>query len=110
VGIYGLTSYAVVQRTREIGIRMALGADRTHLVGEILGRALILALYGILLGVPAAMALSHAIRHMLFAVQPTDATTFAAVAAGMAAVAVLASWIPARRATRVDPMLALRSE
>jgi putative ABC transport system permease protein len=110
VGIYGLTSYTVVQRTREIGIRMALGADRRQVVGDVLWRALKLALWGILIGVPAAMALGFAIQKLLFAVQPTDTATFCAVAAGMAAVALLASWMPALRATSVDPMRALRSE
>jgi putative ABC transport system permease protein len=110
IGIYGLTSYTVVQRTREIGIRMALGADRPHVLGDVLGRALKLALWGIAIGVPAALAVTRVIRQLLFEVQPTDVATFCAVATGMAAVTLFASWIPALRATRVDPMLALRSE
>src|SRR5207248_4107352 len=110
VGIYGVIAYSVTQRTHEIGVRMALGASTTNVLGMVLRAGLLLAVVGIALGSIAAMALAPLLKSLLYGVRPLDAATFAAVAAGLAAVALLASYIPARRATKVDPMVALRYE
>ncbi len=110
VGVHGLLSYAVVQRTREIGIRLALGAPRTGVVGMVVGRGLALTLAGAAVGLAGALALSRLLRTLLFGVGPTDPVTFAAAPLVLLAVAALASYLPARRAARVDPMIALRSE
>jgi putative ABC transport system permease protein len=110
VGIHGLLGYAVVQRTRELGIRLALGAPRRRLLGEVLGHGVALALLGVGLGLVGAFALTRLLQGLLFGVAPTDPTIFAATPVILAGVAVLASCLPARRATRVDPMIALRSE
>ncbi len=110
VGVHGLLSYAVVQRTREIGIRLALGAPRAGVVGMVVGRGLALALAGAAVGLAGALGLSRLLRGLLFGVGPTDPVTFAAAPAVLLAVAALASYLPARRAARVDPMIALRSE
>jgi len=110
VGIYGLLSYAVTQRTQEMGIRLALGAQAADVLGLIMKQGLILVLLGELLGVIGAFALTRLISSLLFGVTPTDATTFIAVAAGLALVALLACYLPARRATKVDPLVALRCE
>jgi len=110
IGIFGVLSYAVSQRTREIGIRMALGAQERDVVGLVVRQAMILAASGLAAGTAAALLLSQTMTKMLFSIGPTDPATFAAVAAILAAVAVLASYVPARRATRVDPIIALRAE
>lgn len=110
VGIYGLTAYSVTQRTHEIGIRMALGADRGQVMKLILGQGMMLALLGVGAGLIAASGLTRLMRSMLFGVQPTDLVTFAAVSGLLVSVALLATLIPARRATKVDPMVALRYE
>jgi ABC-type antimicrobial peptide transport system permease subunit len=110
VGVHGTLAYGVAQRTREIGIRMALGARRRAVLGEVLARGLSLAVAGVLLGVAGAAALAHLLRSLLFGIEPTDAATFVFVAAFLVAVALVASWFPARAATRVDPMRALRAE
>ena len=110
VGIYGLTSYSVTQRTYEIGIRMALGANRSNVLKLILGRGMLLTGIAVLIGVIAAVALTRVMASLLFGVRPTDMATFAAVSAILAGVALIASYIPARRATAVDPMVALRYE
>jgi putative ABC transport system permease protein len=110
LGIFGVMSYAVVQRSREIGIRVALGADPASVLGMVLGRAAILAAAGIALGLAAALGLSRAIAGLLFSLSPTDPATLAGVGGLLLAVALLASYLPARRATRVDPLVALRSE
>jgi predicted permease len=110
IGIYGVLAYAVVQRTREIGVRVALGATRSQVVGLVLGRGLMLTAIGVGLGLMGAAAGSRYLQGMLFEITPLDLRTFAAVALGFTAVAALASYLPARRATRVDPMVALRSE
>lgn len=109
-GIFGLISYSVSRRTREIGIRVALGASRNTILGMILRETLGLALVGLAVGLPCALAASHLVGHMLFNVSPNDPATLAAVAFCLAAVAALAGYIPARRAMRVDPMVALRYE
>ena len=110
LGIFGVMSYAVVQRSREIGIRVALGAHPAHLRRTVLGQALLLAVGGVAVGLLGAVGLSRAIAGLLFDLSPTDPTTLAGVALLLTAVALLASYLPARRATRVDPLTALRSE
>jgi putative ABC transport system permease protein len=109
VGIYGLMSYTTAQRTQELGVRMALGASRPAVLRLVLGEGARLAAVGVVLGLGAALAVSRLISGMLFAVKPTDPLTLAAVSAAVAAVAALASWLPARRASRVDPARALRA-
>jgi predicted permease len=110
VGIYGVVMYGVTQRTRDIGVRVALGARPAQVVGAILGQGLRLAVFGLGIGVVGAVALTRVLRAQLFDVSPTDPATFAAIVVLLAAVAALASWLPARRATRVDPIEALRTE
>jgi putative ABC transport system permease protein len=110
IGIYGVTSYAVAQRTRELGIRLALGARPGQLLRSLLRQGLVLALCGIAVGVVAALALTRFLGGLLYDVSPTDPVTFAGVALLLAAVATAASYIPARRVTRVDPTEALRNE
>jgi putative ABC transport system permease protein len=110
VGLYGLISYAIAQRTREIGIRMTLGAQRADILRLVLREGFGAVLAGTGLGVIAGVALTRLLSSLLFGVKPGDVSTFAAVAALLIAVALLASWIPARRAMRVDPMYALRHE
>lgn len=110
VGIYGVMAYSVAQRTREIGIRMALGAQASNVLGLVLGQGMRMVLAGAALGLAGALALTRLMRRMLFGVEPTDLTTFAAVCALLLAVALLACAVPAMRAARVDPLVALREE
>jgi ABC-type antimicrobial peptide transport system permease subunit len=110
VGLYGVIAYSVSQRTREIGIRMALGAQRSSVYQLILKEAGWLTLLGILFGLACSVATATLMRGLLFGVQPWDVSTLGVVAGTLAASALLASYIPARRATRVDPMVALRYE
>lgn len=110
VGIYGVMAYSVTQRTPEIGLRMALGAQTKDVLRLVLGQGLKLASLGVGVGLVTALVLTRWMRTLLFAVQPGDPLTFAAVALSLMAVALLACWIPARRAARVDPMIALREE
>jgi predicted permease len=110
VGIFGVMSYMVAQRTREIGIRMALGAAPRAVLRMVVGGAVVLALLGVGLGLVGALAGSRLLAALLFGVSPTDPTTLASVAAILTGVAIAASYLPARRAVRVDPMVALRGE
>jgi putative ABC transport system permease protein len=110
VGIYGVMSYSVVQRTREIGIRMALGAQRRDVLKMTVGQGLKLVGIGVAIGLAAAVILTRVMSTLLFGVSATDPTTFVSISVVLIAVAVLASYIPALRATRIDPMLALRYE
>jgi ABC-type antimicrobial peptide transport system permease subunit len=110
IGIYGVMAYLVNQGTREIGIRMALGATERNILNLIVRKGMALALGGVFIGLAAAFALTRLMRTLLFGVNSSDPATFLAIALLLAAVALLASYIPARRAARIDPMISLRSE
>jgi len=110
VGIYGVMSYAVSQSRHEIGLRMALGADRRAVLAMVLRGAIKMALLGIAMGAIAATAATRVLKSLLFGVSASDPLTFGAVSAALVLVALLASYLPARRATHVDPMIALRCE
>jgi ABC-type antimicrobial peptide transport system permease subunit len=110
MGLYGLLSYEVARRTREIGIRTALGAQRWGLWLLVLRQGVVLVVVGGAAGVVGAMAVTRLLDSLLYNVRPIDPTTFAAVAAMLVAVGVIACLLPARRAMRVDPMVALRCE
>jgi predicted permease len=109
-GLYGTLSYRVSRRTAEIGVRLALGAQRRQVLWMILRESLVASVAGLLLGLPLAVAGARVLRFMLFGLGPGDPLAFAAAILGLAAVVLAASWIPARRATKVDPMVALRYE
>jgi predicted permease len=110
LGIYGVISFAVAARTREIGIRAALGADRSRLLRMVVGQGLLLALIGGALGLAIALASTRLLRSLLYEVAPTDPVTFAAVIVPLGLAAIVASWLPARRAARVAPLEALRDD
>jgi predicted permease len=110
IGLYGVMAFSVTQRTHEIGVRVALGALPRDVLRLVVGQGARLAAIGLLLGVPAAFALARLLRGALYGVTPNDGATFAAVVLTLASVALLASWIPARRASRVDPAQALRND
>jgi ABC-type antimicrobial peptide transport system permease subunit len=110
IGLYGLLAYSVASRTREIGIRVALGANPLGVIALVLRQGARLALIGIMIGSTAAAALSRFVDGMLFGLTPLDPATFVAVSVLLAMIAFLASCIPARRATRVDPLISIRAE
>jgi putative ABC transport system permease protein len=110
LGIYGVISYSVTQRTQEIGLRMALGARRSDELRLVVGDAMLVALTGLGVGLVGAVLLTHFVVTLFYAVRPTDPATFATVSILLAVVALLASYIPARRASKVDTMVALRYE
>jgi predicted permease len=110
VGTYGILSYLVTERRREIGIRMALGANRGSVLGMVMGQGMLLAVAGVVIGVLGALGVNRVMTTLLFGVEPTDPATIAGVVAAIGGVALLACYVPARRATLVDPMLVLRDE
>jgi ABC-type antimicrobial peptide transport system permease subunit len=110
VGLYGVLAYVVSQRTREIGVRLALGASRADIVRQIVRAGLVLAVIGLVVGLGASILATDWIATLLYEVSPTDTATFVAVAIGLMAIAVLASLLPARKASKVDPLIALRTE
>jgi putative ABC transport system permease protein len=110
VGLYGVVSHSVTERTREIGLRMALGAEQSTILRLFVGQGLMTAATGIVVGVAGALGLSSWLRQILFGVEPTDPATLAVVATILLIVALIACYVPARRATRVDPLVALRAE
>jgi ABC-type antimicrobial peptide transport system permease subunit len=110
LGIYGVISYTVAQRTREVGIRMAIGAEPWDVIKLVVGQGTGLALVGVGFGLLASLGLTPLLRSLLFAVAPTDMATFVEVGAVVIAVALVASGLPARRAARTDPVIALRAE
>ena len=108
IGIYGVMAYAVSQRTRELGIRMALGASRTDVLRLVVAQGLRLTLMGVALGLVASFAVTRLVTSLLYSVSPTDVVTFTVVPLVLAVAALAASYLPALRATRIDPMTALR--
>jgi ABC-type antimicrobial peptide transport system permease subunit len=110
VGLYGVVSYILKQRTSEIGIRMAFGAEESRILRMMMGQGAVLAVGGIVAGVLGALAVSRFARSLLYGVTAADAETFASASAGLAVVALAACYVAARRATRIDPVEALRAE
>jgi putative ABC transport system permease protein len=110
IGIYGVMSYSVAQQTRELGIRLALGAETGSVLRLVLNRGLVLALSGVVVGLGLALALGRLVQSQLYEVSPRDPGIFVVVAIVLGVVAVVSSYLPARRATRVDPIVVLRME
>jgi putative ABC transport system permease protein len=110
LGIYGVISYSVAQRTRELGIRIALGATHDRVLRLVLGQGVGLSVLGVAIGIAGALWLVHLLATLLYGVQATDKLTFASVAALLVGIASLASYLPARRAARVDPVIAMRAD
>jgi ABC-type antimicrobial peptide transport system permease subunit len=110
VGLYGVVAYSVSQRTRELGIRMALGAQRLNLLALVIGQGMRPALAGLACGVAAALALTRFLASQLYEVSPTDPRTLVGVSVVIALVALLACWLPARRVARLDPTAALKAD
>jgi putative ABC transport system permease protein len=110
IGVYGLMTYSVQQRTQELGIRMALGAQASNIRNMVIRQGMTLALFGVVVGIGGAFWLTHFLASFLFGVKALDPTAFIVTPLLLCGVALLAIWIPARRATRVDPMTSLRFE
>jgi putative ABC transport system permease protein len=110
IGIYGVISYSIVQQAHEIGVRMALGARRSNILLVILEKGMMLAIIGVTIGIGGALALTRVLCNMLFEIKPTDPATFIGVALLLLIAALAACYIPARQATKSDPMAALRNE
>ena len=110
IGVFGMISYSVARRSHEIGIRMALGAQAGDILRQFLGQGIRCVLWGLMTGICGALLLTRVLKSLLFGVDPVDVTTFALVTAVLFAVALAACWLPARRATRIDPIVALRYE
>jgi ABC-type antimicrobial peptide transport system permease subunit len=110
IGIYGVLAYSVARRTGEFGIRLALGAQARDILTLVIGQGLRLVVVGLVLGLTASFALTRLIAGLLFEVSPTDPLSFAGIVLLLMAIALFACWLPARRATKVDPMVALRHE
>jgi ABC-type antimicrobial peptide transport system permease subunit len=110
IGLYGLIAYDMTRRTSEIGVRMALGATSRQILGPILGKAVALAFAGIVAGLPLTMGLTRVTRSNLYGVTSSDPVTFAGAAVLLLFVMLAAAWIPTRRATKIDPMVALRCD
>jgi ABC-type antimicrobial peptide transport system permease subunit len=110
VGVYGVISYSVSQRTQEIGVRVALGARHTDVMRLVVGQGMRLAAFGLGIGLVGALGITRVIRSLLFGVTPTDPLSFGLITVFLTGVAALASWLPARRATSVDPIIALRRD
>jgi putative ABC transport system permease protein len=110
IGIYGVLAYSMTQRTQEFGIRLALGAQPRKVLGLVLGHGVILVMIGVGFGVAGALAITRYLSSMLFGLTAVDPLTYVAVAVLFTAVALIASYVPARRATKVDPLIALRYE
>jgi putative ABC transport system permease protein len=110
VGIYGVMAYAVEQRTQEIGLRMALGAQPRDVLKMVVGQGIKLVAFGLAIGLPAALWMTRWLRTLLFGVDTTDLLTYTVISGLLAAVALVACYLPARRATKIDPMVALRHD
>jgi ABC-type antimicrobial peptide transport system permease subunit len=110
VGLYGVVAYGVNQRTREIGIRMALGAQRLNVLALVIGQGMRPVFVGMCIGMAGAFALMHLLANQLYEIKPTDPVTFGIVAFGLLSVSLVACYAPARRAAKIDPMAALRTE
>jgi putative ABC transport system permease protein len=110
LGVYGVMSYIVVQRTHEIGVRMALGAGTGNILRSVLGRGLLLSSLGVFIGLPVSFGFARLLSSQIYGVRNTDAAVFVVAPLALLGVAALASYIPARRASRVDPLIALRHE
>jgi ABC-type antimicrobial peptide transport system permease subunit len=110
IGVFGVMSYVVGQRTREIGVRMALGASEATVVRETVRRAMPSVVFGVALGVVGALVLTRLMTRLLYDVMPADAGTFIVMTTALVVIACLSAWVPARRASRVDPVIALRAE